>query len=282
MTVLVFGQNGQVATELRQLEGVISLGRNQANLEDPQSCAFEIRTHAPKAVINAAAYTAVDRAEKEEALATRINGDAPALMAKVCAELDIPFVHVSTDYIFDGTGERPRRPDDHPAPPNSYGRSKLAGEDGVRAVGGRYAILRTSWVFSAHGTNFVRTMLRLSATRDELNVVDDQIGGPTSARDIAQACVTIAKQLRQDPSKSGTYHLTGTPDVSWYSFAQEIFRRTGRSIAVNPISTHDYPTPALRPLNSRLDCRQTEEKFGISRPDWKRALDDVLNELEME
>ena len=190
--ILVFGKTGQVANELQRLSGVTALGREDVDLSDPAACAVAIREHAPKAVINAAAYTAVDRAEEEEHLATVINGDAPTAMAKACAELGIPLVHISTDYVFNGTGNTPYRPDDATEPQNAYGRSKLAGEIGIRNSRAVYAILRTSWVVSAHGTNFVKTMLRLSETRDALNVVSDQIGGPTPARDIAAACLQIA------------------------------------------------------------------------------------------
>jgi dTDP-4-dehydrorhamnose reductase len=256
------------------------LGREEANLSDPKACADAIRHHAPDAVINAAAYTAVDQAEDEEAVATAINGDAPTAMAKACAQLGIPFVHISTDYVFEGTGQDPWRSLDQTAPQNAYGRSKLAGETGIADSGGTYAILRTSWVVSAHGANFIKTMLRLSETRHALNIVGDQIGGPTPARDIALACLQIAEQLVQDPSKSGTYHFSGAPDVSWAGFAREIFDQAGKSLAVTPIPTTDYPTPAQRPLNSRMDCTATKRAFGIERPDWVTGLKTILDDLE--
>ena len=278
--ILVFGKTGQVARELQQRGTVMALGREEANLSDPQACADAIMHHAPDAVINAAAYTAVDQAEDEEAVATVINGDAPRSMASACAKLGIPFVHISTDYVFEGTGQVPWQPQDQTAPQNAYGRSKLSGETGIADSGAVYAILRTSWVVSARGTNFVKTMLRLSATRDVLNVVGDQIGGPTPARDIAMACLQIAEQLTQDPSKSGTYHFSGTPDVSWADFAREIFDQAGKSVAVTPIPTTDYPTPAHRPLNSRLDCSATRRAFGIARPDWVTGLKAILDELK--
>lgn len=278
--VLVFGQTGQVASELRARADVVSLDRVKADLSDPQACADAIRAFNPRAVINAAAYTAVDRAEEEEPLATLINGATPTAMAGACAALDIPLVHISSDYVFSGIGTQPWAPDDVTAPQNAYGRSKLAGEVGVRAAGGRYAILRTSWVFSAHGTNFVKTMLRLSETRDRLSVVDDQIGGPTPARAVAAACLLIADKLVQDATKSGTYHFSGTPDVSWLGFAKEIFVQARRTVTVAPIRTSEYPTPAARPLNSRLDCHSLEQTFGLHRPDWRPALKDVVNELE--
>ena len=278
--ILVVGKTGQVATELQQLGNVLVLGRDQANLSDPANCADAIRAHAPRAVINAAAYTAVDRAEEEETLATIINGDAPTEMAQACVQLGIPLIHISTDYVFDGTGDTPWQPDDPTAPQNAYGRSKLAGEIGIRDSGAVHAILRTSWVVSAHGANFVKTMLRLSDTRDALKVVADQIGGPTPARDIAAACLQIAEQLIADPSKSGTYHYSGAPDASWADFARAIFEQAGRMLTVTPIPTTDYPTPAKRPLNSRMDCRATEQVFGIRRPDWRDGLNVISKDLE--
>ncbi len=280
--ILVFGKSGQVATELQALlPDAVFLGRDAADLADPDTCAAAIAAHRPEAVINAAAYTAVDKAEEAEPLATRVNGDAPGAMARACAAQGIPFVQISTDYVFDGAGEAPFAPD-HPTDPlGAYGRSKLAGEESVKAAGGAYAILRTSWVFSAHGANFVKTMLRLSESRDALNVVADQIGGPTPARAIARACVAIANQLAADPGKSGIYHFSGAPDVSWADFAREIFARAGRKVVVTDIPASDYPTPAKRPANSRMDCRTTEATFGIARPDWKAGLADVLKDLEV-
>ena len=279
--ILVFGKTGQVAMELQRLGDVLALGRDQADLSDPSACVDAIRTHAPRAVINAAAYTAVNRAETEEALATVINGDAPTAMAKACVELCIPLIHISTDYVFDGTGDRPWQPEDPTDPQNAYGRSKLSGEMGIRASGAVHAILRTSWVVSAHGANFVKTMLCLSQTRDALTVVVDQIGGPTPARDIATTCLQIAEQLIADPSKSGTYHYSGTPNVSWADFATAIFEQAGKAVTVTPISTTDYPTPAKRPLNSRMDCRATEQIFGILRPVWRSGLKIILQNLEV-
>ncbi len=279
--ILVFGKTGQVATELQRLSGVMALGRDDADLSDPAACAAAIPEHAPKAVINAAAYTAVDKAEDEEHLATVINGDAPTAMAKACAELGIPLVHISTDYVFDGSGDTPWQPDNATEPQNAYGRSKLAGEIGIRESGAVHAILRTSWVVSAHGANFVKTMLRLSETRDALTVVADQIGGPTPARDIATACLNIAEQLILEPSKSGTYHFSGAPDVSWAEFATEIFAQAGRTVTVTPIPTADYPTPAKRPLNSRMGCHSTEQVFGIKRANWQDGLKEILKDLEV-
>ncbi|WP_417257906.1 dTDP-4-dehydrorhamnose reductase [Celeribacter sp.] len=279
--ILVFGSSGQVAIELKALlPDARFLSRVDADLTDAVSCGVVIRAARPEAVINAAAYTAVDKAETDEAAALRVNGAAPTAMAQACAELGIPFVHISTDYVFDGAGKVPFAPDDPTAPLGAYGRTKLAGEQGVRAAGGAYAILRTSWVFSAHGANFVKTMLRLSQSRDELSVVADQVGGPTSARSIAAGCVQIVRALQIDATKSGTYHFAGAPDVSWAQFARAIFAASGRQVRVKDIATSDYPTPAKRPANSRLDCRSTAEVFGLERPDWRADLSDVLTELD--
>ena len=280
MRVLVFGATGQVALELSRFDGVTTLGRTEADLSDPAACAAAIRHHAPDAVINAAAYTAVDRCEEEEATGTVINGQAPAAMARACAELRIPFVHISTDYVFDGQGTTPMSPDDAVAPLNAYGRSKLAGEKGVADAGGQYCILRTSWVVSAHGSNFVKTMLHLSETRDALSVVADQIGGPTAARSIATACMTIAQALRDKGAAcSGIYHFSGAPDASWADLARAVFKLANRPVTVTDISTADYPTPATRPLNSRLDCATLEKVFGIARPNWRQDVADIVQEL---
>ncbi|MCA8882747.1 MAG: dTDP-4-dehydrorhamnose reductase [Rhodobacteraceae bacterium] len=279
MTILVFGKTGQVALELQRRGDVVALGRQDADLTDPAACAAAIERHAPRAVINAAAYTAVDKAETEEDLATLINGEAPTAMAECCARLRIPFVQISTDYVFDGSGLQPWSVDAPSGPLGAYGRSKLAGEMGVRRAGGSYGILRTSWVVSAHGNNFVKTMLRLGAERDRLTIVADQIGGPTAAADIADACLAMARHLADDPSKYGTYHFSGGPDVSWADFAREIFAQSGFACEVADIPSSDYPTPARRPFNSRLDNSLTESVFGIPRPDWRVSLAAILAEL---
>ncbi len=279
MRILVFGKTGQVARELAALPDTLCLGRDQADLSDPESCARAIADHRPAAVVNAAAYTAVDQAESEEDLANRINGDAPGAMAAVCAELAIPLVHISTDYVFAGGGTTPWRPADATGPLGAYGRSKLKGEEAIAATGCTYVILRTSWVVSAHGGNFVKTMLRLGAERDALTIVADQIGAPTPARDIARACHGIAQRLLADHGLSGIYHFAGAPDVSWADFAREIFRQSGLACTVSDIPSSDYPTPARRPLNSRMDCGLTEEVFGIARPDWRDGLAQILQDL---
>ena len=281
MNVLVFGSTGQVAWEIKRRGGerVTTLSRKQANLENPDACAAAIKKSAPGAVINAAAFTAVDAAESQADTAQLVNGKAPGAMAKACAGLDIPFVHLSTDYVFSGEGKRSWQAHDTPAPVNTYGKTKLAGERGVVAAGGRHVVLRTSWVFADHGQNFVASMLRLSQDRERLGVVSDQVGGPTPAADIADACLAIAAGLAEDGGKAGIYHLSGAPDVSWMDFAQEIFRQKRRKIKLNAIPTSAYPTPAARPLNSRLDCESTRKVFSIDRPDWKKGLKTVLSEM---
>ncbi|EPX82413.1 dTDP-4-dehydrorhamnose reductase [Salipiger mucosus] len=278
--ILVFGKTGQVAQELRRrAPDALCLGRDEADLTDPQACVQAIRTHRPDAVINAAAYTAVDQAESDEDTALAVNGVAPGAMAGACADMGVPLVHVSTDYVFDGAGETPFATDAPTGPLGVYGRTKLAGEEAVRNAGGVHAILRTSWVVSAHGKNFVKTMLRLGAERDRLTIVADQIGGPTPAGDIAELCLAAAAQLRDDPAKSGTYHISGGPDTSWADFAREIFAQAGLTCEVADIPTADYPTPAQRPLNSRLDNSATKAAFGLDRPDWRTGLRDILNDL---
>lgn len=279
MTILVFGQTGQVARELQRRGQVVALDRTAADLADPDACAAKIRALRPDLVINAAAYTAVDRAEEEEGLARVINGDAVGAMARAAADLGVAFLHVSTDYVFDGTGENPWGVADVPAPIGAYGRSKLAGERAVIAAGGAHAILRTSWVFSAHGGNFVKTMLRLGETRDTLSVVADQIGGPTAAGDIADALLAMAQAFLAGRGVSGVYHFAGAPDTSWAGFAREIFAQAGVRVAVNDIATSAYPTPARRPANSRLECSDLLRDYGIERPDWRVSLAQVLQEL---
>jgi dTDP-4-dehydrorhamnose reductase len=284
VTLLVFGRTGQVATELAAMcakvaPDAVFLDRQMADLTSPSSCAAAIRSHRPHAVINAAAWTAVDKAETEEAQATLVNGDAPTAMAAACADLGAPFVHISTDYVFDGAGSAPFTPD-HPTDPlGAYGRSKLKGEIGVRAAGGPHAILRTSWVFSAHGNNFLKTMLRLGRERASLNVVADQVGGPTPARAIAGACLSIAGQLVDAPAKTGTYHFAGLPDVTWADFARAIMTQAGLSCQIADIPTSAYPTPARRPANSRMDC-STLATFGVPRPEWQAAIRETLSDLE--
>lgn len=277
--ILVFGRSGQVGHELAKLDGILALNRAEADLTDPEACAKQIQKYRPVAVINAAAYKAVDNAETDEDLATLINAHAPASMANACRDLSIPFVHISTDYVFDGSGQDPTIAGAPTNPVNVYGRSKQIGEDRITRSGAVFAILRTSWVVWAHGSNFVKSILRVSQDRSELRVVDDQIGGPTPAVHIAQACIKIAHDLVIDPNKQGIYHLSGQPDVSWFEFAKTIFEFTGREIELTAIQTSEYPTPAKRPANSRLDCTSTKLTFDIDRPIWKNDLKDILQDL---
>lgn len=282
MRLLVFGQTGQVARELakRLPKGASAtfVGRQEAELSAPESCAAAIAAQDCDAVINAAAWTAVDKAEAEEAAARIVNGDSPAAMARACALKGIPLLHVSTDYVFDGAGHLPFKPEDPTGPVNAYGRTKLAGEAGIAASGARHLILRTSWVVSAHGQNFIKTMLRLGAERSGLNVVADQHGAPTPAADIADALIRSAKALC-DGHSGGTYHFSGTPDTTWAEFARCIMQEAQLACTITDIPSSAYPTPAARPLNSRLDCSSFTQDFGIARPDWRTGLDLILKEL---
>jgi dTDP-4-dehydrorhamnose reductase len=281
MKLLVFGKSGQVAQELAKIApDARFLPRDEADLRDPAGCAEIIARSGAEAVINAAAYTAVDKAEGEVEIAEIVNAAAPTAMAQAAAALGIPFVHISTDYVFAGTGTAPWAADSPVNPQSVYGQSKLAGERGVQAAGGVYAILRTSWVVSAHGKNFVKTMLRLGQTRDSLTVVGDQIGGPTPAAAVAGATLHMAKTLVKNGGPSGVYHLSGAPDVSWAGFAREIFAQAGLAVQLRDIPTSDYPTPATRPLNSRLDCQSLLQDFGIARPDWRLGLQEILKDVK--
>jgi len=282
MRLLVFGKSGQVAQELaRRAPNHMAphfLSRHDADLSNPEACGKAIADARVDAVINAAAWTAVDNAETEETAATIVNGQAPGAMASACAAANLPFIHISTDYVFDGMGDVPCAPDHQTQPINAYGRSKLAGEVAIRSSGARHLILRTSWVVSAHGANFVKTMLRLGAQRDALNVVSDQIGGPTPAASIATALYSIACQM-VDGQNGGTYHFSGAPDTSWADSARTIMAEAGLDCQITDIPTQDYPTPATRPLNSRLDCSTLRRDFGIERPDWRRELKHILKDL---
>jgi dTDP-4-dehydrorhamnose reductase len=281
--ILVFGEIGQVGQELQRRAGDFVLevrGLEEANFTDPASCVAFVEATDADAVINAVAYTAVDKAEEQEDLALAINGTTPGAIAQACAVRGLPLVHISTDYVFDGSGDQPFATDHPTGPLGAYGRTKLAGEEAVRAANGTHAIFRTSWVVSAHGNNFIKTMLRLGAERDRLTIVADQIGGPTCAAAIADTCMAAARQLLEDPGKTGTYHLSGGPDVSWADFAREIFRQSGTVCEVTDIPSSDYPTPAVRPLNSRMDNTTTQTTFGILRSEWRTGLREILGDLE--
>jgi dTDP-4-dehydrorhamnose reductase len=282
MKILVFGRTGQVARGLASRAQGVTLAmhdRQSADFTDPETCAALVAATDADAVINAVAHVAADRAEEEEDLARRINAETPGAIAGVAAARGLPMVHISTEYVFDGTGTQPWPVDAAPVPLSAYGRTKLGGEQAVREAGGPHAIVRTSWVVSPHGRNFVTTMMGLGAERAELRVVADQVGGPTPAADLAGACLEIAAQLVEAPDKTGIYHYAGAPDVTRADFAREIFARAGLPCTVRDIATKDYPTPAQRPLNSRLDCSQTEAVFGLARPDWRAGLDAILAEF---
>lgn len=288
LNVLMFGRTGQVAREMlrraRPDFSIIALGREDADLRDPPACAARIAEVDADVIVNAAAYTAVDRAEQEEELAFLINAEAPGAMARAAARLGKPFLHISTDYVFDGRSGRAWREDDPTAPLGAYGRSKLAGERAVADANGPHVILRTSWVHAAHGTNFVRTMLRIGAERERLSVVDDQRGGPTAAADIAAALDEIARAFAAGRGESGVFHFCGEPTVSWRMFAEAIFARADwiRSPEITAIASAQWPTPAPRPLNSALDCAKLNAAYGIAQPDWRVSLDAVIAELRRE
>lgn len=279
--LLVFGRTGQVATELARLApDATFLGRDQVDLTDAEACAAAIRDSNCDAVINAAAYTAVDKAENDRETAFAVNGAAPGAMAAEAELRGIPFIHISTDYVFDGCGREPWVEADPGRPLGVYGASKLAGERAIASFRGQAVILRTSWVFSAHGANFVKTMLRLGAERDELRVVADQFGGPTPADDIAATCLRVLGQMQADPVHRGIYHYAGAPDTSWAGFAREIMNQAQLDCEIIDIESTEYPTPARRPSNSRLDCSAIAKDFGIMRPDWREGLARVLTELK--
>ena len=278
--ILVFGKTGQVAQELGKFKNVVTLDRSQADLAYPKTCKAAIYSYKPAAVINAAAYTAVDQAEEDEILAKTVNGVAPGEISRACADLNIPFVHISSDYVFEGTGYHMWKTSDPTKPQNAYGRSKLLGELAIKNFGSTYAILRTSWLVSEHGKNFLKTMLQISKNCDVIKVVDDQIGGPTPAHEVAKACIKITYDLLEDPKKIGVYHFSGTPDVSWCDFANIIFNKAGCQTVALPIPTSEYPVKSKRPLNSRLDCSKTEEKFNIFRPNWIEGLEKILRGLK--
>jgi dTDP-4-dehydrorhamnose reductase len=287
--VLVFGRNGQVAREIATLapktgRPYVFLGREKLDLDVVPDLGRVLDETGAKAVINAAAHTAVDRAESEPDAAFRLNRDAPAAMAVACAERGLPFIHLSTDYVFDGDKAEPYVETDPIRPQSVYGRSKAEGEALVSAAGGAHAILRTAWVFSAHGSNFVKTMLRLAETRDEIGVVDDQHGRPTWARDVARAALMALERLERDPAPLGVLHTAGTEDASWADFAALIFaeqrRRGGPFARVNRITTAEYPTPARRPRNSRLSCARAESLLGWRPTMLAVALKAVFDQME--
>jgi dTDP-4-dehydrorhamnose reductase len=287
--VLVIGAGGQLGTELQRCVWpmgwqVIALDRSALDLTDTAAILALVASRPWAAVINGAAYTAVDKAETDLVTAWAVNAMAPAAFAEGCAKAAIPLVQVSTDYVFAGDRAGAWEVDDPVAPLGVYGASKLGGELAVRTSGARHAIIRTAWVVSAHGANFIKTMLRVAETRDALTVVDDQRGSPTSAADLAQALMTIAVRLAEDAhAPTGTFHFSNAGDISWADFAVEIFRqsafRGGPSADVIRIPSSDYPTPARRPANSRLSHDAIRDAYGIAPRDWRDGLRDILDEL---
>ena len=293
MKILLLGANGQVGHELtRSLRplgeivattrsGVLNgVGCEMANFDQPDSLPALIDRVSPDIVVNAAAYTAVDRAEDEPDAAFRINAESPGRLAEACAGSGALLLHYSTDYVFDGESDQAYREEDATGPLGVYGRTKLAGEQAIRGSGCRHLIFRTAWVYGTYGANFMRTMLRLGSERDELRVVADQRGTPTPARLISDISAEV---LQGDPGRSGVWHLTATGETSWHGFAEEIFRQAAerglvdRTPDVVPIATSEYPTRAKRPRYSCLDTTRLGEEFGVRLPDWKQALTQVLD-----
>jgi len=291
MRVLVAGRTGQLAVELlarlpRDGHEVVALEAPELDLTDPASIARAAEEVAPDAIVNAAAYTAVDKAEGQRDLAFAVNATGAGLLAGAAAARDIPFVHVSTDYVFSGDDGAPYREDAPTAPLGVYGESKLAGEVAAMAANPRSAILRTAWVCSPHGANFVRTMLRLAGERDTVSVVADQRGAPTFAADLADAIARILPRLataRAGDGAFGVFHLTGQPHTTWHGFAEAIFAGAaarGRAVPrLLPIATSDYPTPARRPADGRLDCSRIARVHGVAAPDWRASLSGCLDTL---
>ena len=289
MTILVFGRQGQVAQALleaaaRRGVAAVALGRAEIDIRDRDAVAAAVRAHAPSVVVNASAYTAVDRAEQEEPEAFALNATAVGHMAEAAAVAGVPFVHYSTDYVFDGTATRPYREDDPTGPVSAYGRSKLAGEILVRERCLQHLILRTSWVVSATGQNFLKTMLRLAKDRDELRIVDDQHGRPTPAGLLADAAIDLTAAAKAGEGW-GTYHVAGAGETTWCGFAREIFTAwsdlTGAtSPRVVPITTAEFPTPARRPAWSVLDCTKAEQRLGVPLPPWRTTLTEIVGRLQ--
>ena len=296
MIILLLGKNGQVGWELQRslvpLGRITALDRHGAgdccgDLADLEALGTTVRRLRPDVIVNAAAYTAVDQAEADPDLAWRINAAAPAVLAHEAAASGALLVHYGTDYVFDGSGERPWREDDAPAPLNHYGRTKLAGEQAIVQSGCRHLILRTSWVYAARGGNFIRTMLRLARGREHLAVVDDQWGAPTGAELVADVSAHAIVQVCAQPAKAGLYHLAAAGQTCWRDYARHLFEQAARLRPDQPlaarevagVATRDYPTPARRPLNSRLDTRRLQAAFGLVLPPWQDGVGRVLEEI---
>ncbi len=285
MKILITGQHGQLSRELQQrLQGLgelIVLGRDKLDLANPAQIRQQVRAHRPDLIINAAAHTAVDQAESEPDLAFAINAIGPGVLAEEAKTLGIPLIHYSTDYVFDGSKPAPYTEADAPNPLGVYGQSKLAGEQAIAAVGGEYLILRTSWVYASHGKNFLLTMQRLLQEKPQMRIVADQIGAPTWAGSIADSTGALIERWRSgEPGEWGIYHLTAQGETSWFGFAQAIgehLRQQGKACAeLEPIPSSAYPTPARRPLNSRLDCSRLQQQWQVSQPQWQDALRECL------
>lgn len=294
MRIVLTGVTGQVGRALvgplGRLGDLIPADRSLLNLAEPGELSDALDRLTPDLIINPAAYTAVDRAEEERELAFAVNARAPGVIARWAARNRVPLLHFSTDYVFDGEGETPWREDSKPLPLSVYGASKLAGEEAIRSVGGPHLVVRTSWVYAAHGANFLRTIARLARERTELKVVADQVGAPTSSNVIARAIVRL---LEADPNDlprrfaraDGILNIAASGEASWHDFATRIvdgMRARGQSLSVRsilPLRTEEYPTRARRPRNSRLDLRRLQEVFGISTPPWEEALETELDQL---
>ncbi len=285
MKILITGQHGQVSRELqRRLQGLgelIVLGRDQLDLANIEQIRQQVRSHRPDLIINAAAHTAVDQAESEPDAAFAINAIAPGILAEEAKSLGIPLIHYSTDYVFDGSKPAPYTEADAPNPLGVYGQSKLAGEQAIAAVGGAHLILRTSWVYSSHGKNFLLTMQRLLQEKPHLRIVADQIGAPTWAGTIANSTRALIERWQAGQAGAwGVYHLTAQGETSWFGFAQAIgehLRAEGKACAeLEAIPSSAYPTPARRPLNSRLDCSRLHQQWQVSQPLWQDALRECL------
>ncbi|MEO7403725.1 MAG: dTDP-4-dehydrorhamnose reductase [Burkholderiales bacterium] len=280
MRIMLFGRGGQVGWELERALGVlgplIAFDRDQVDLRDAAALAHAIRSNPPDVIVNAAAYTAVDAAETATDDANALNALAPKVMAEEALRSNALLIHYSTDYVFDGASAAPYREDASTNPVNVYGRTKLAGEEAIIGSGARHVILRTSWVFGAHGQNFVRTMRKLAAERSELRVVADQFGAPTYARHLAAATLAI---LARAGATNGVFHATAADSTSWFEFAQAIVRASALSTSIVPITTAEFPRPAKRPSNSRLDCARLKRTYGIELPSWQSGLAQCLAEM---
>jgi dTDP-4-dehydrorhamnose reductase len=291
MKLLLFGKGGQVGWELQRalapLGEVVACGSEEADFSEPETLPALVRAVRPDAIVNAAAHTAVDRAESEPERAAAINAVAPGVLAREAAALGAWLVHYSTDYVFDGSGDAPRDEDAPTGPLGVYGRTKLEGEQAIRAAGGRHLILRTSWVYGARGGNFAKTMLRLAAERDTLSVVDDQVGAPTGADLLADVTAHCLRTLAARPELGGTYHAVAAGQTSWHGYARHVIawaHAHGHALrtapeAVRPVPTRAFPTPARRPHNSRLDTRRLQSAFELTMPDWQRGVDRLLAEV---